>query len=212
MWPIVLDVATGESRQLFDSEDACDYARRPAFSPDGQRLALNCIDAEGNSTGMYIVDTEGALEQTIEVDGVVRGTPTWVSQTQLVASVADDEEGPSSLWLYDIQTRDTEQLTFDEGWDTHPDWVAGPDLLLFVRSESDEPTGELWTLPLDGEPEQLDVGQPVLDPVWSPAAPRSPSVPRTTRWRPCRSTIPGTSWKSPAPRTSVAPRCGATAS
>ena len=168
VWPIVLDVATGESRQLFDSEDACDYARRPAFSPDGDRLALNCISAEGESTGMYIVDTEGALDQTIEVDGVVRGTPTWVSQTQLVASVADDEEGPSSLWLYDIQTKVAEQLTFDEGWDTHPDWVAGPDLLLFVRSESDEPVGELWTLSLDGEAEQVDVGQPVEDPVWSP--------------------------------------------
>ena len=143
--------------------DACDYARRPAFSPDGQRLALNCIDANGDSTGMYIVDPEGGLEQTIDVEGVVRGTPTWVSQTQLVASVADSEDGPSTLWLYDIQSKEAEQLTSGEGWDTHPDWVAGPDRLLFVRSESNEPTGELWTLTLDGEAEQIDVGQPVLD-------------------------------------------------
>ncbi|HET9421680.1 MAG TPA: hypothetical protein VFO49_11125 [Nocardioides sp.] len=168
VWPIVLDVATGASHQLFDSEDACDYARRPAFSPDGQRLALNCIDAEGQSTGMFIVDPGGGLDQAIEVEGVVRGTPTWVSQTQLVASVADSEDSPSSLWLYDIQTKVAEQLTFGEGWDTHPDWVSGPELLLFVRSESEEPTGELWTMPIDGEPEQVDVGQPVLDPVWSP--------------------------------------------
>jgi Tol biopolymer transport system component len=168
VWPIVLDAVTGESHQFFDNEDACDYARRPAFSPDGQRLALNCIDANGNSTGMYIVDPEGGLEQTIDVEGVVRGTPTWVSQTQLVASVADSEDGASTLWLYDIQSKEVEQLTSGEGWDTHPDWVAGPDRLLFVRSESNEPTGELWTLTLDGEAEQIDVGQPVLDPVWSP--------------------------------------------
>ncbi|HWM75333.1 MAG TPA: hypothetical protein VNQ53_16415 [Nocardioides sp.] len=169
VWPIELDVATGVSRQLFDSEDACDYARRPAFRPDGRRLALNCINAEGESTGMYVIDPEGGEETTIDVDGVVRGTPTWVSETQLVMSVADDEESISTLWLYDIQTSDAEQLTFGEGWDTHPDWVAGPELLLFVRSTSNEPTGELWTLSLDDlEAQQVDVGQPVLDPVWSP--------------------------------------------
>ena len=169
VWPIVLDVASGDSHQLFDSEDACDYARRPAYSPDGQRLALNCIDAEGQSTGMYIVDAEGALEQNIEMDGVVRGTPTWVSQTQLVASVADDDDSVSSLWLYDIQTADAEQLTFGtEGWDTHPDWSADREELLFVRSSSPEPEGDLWTMTLDGEPELVDVGQQVEDPVWSP--------------------------------------------
>jgi Tol biopolymer transport system component len=117
---------------------------------------------------MYIVDPEGGLDQSIDVEGVVRGTPTWVSQTQLVAAVADSEDGPSTLWLYDLQSKEAEQLTSGEGWDTHPDWIAGPERLLFVRSESDDPTGELWTMTLDSEPEQIDVGQPVLDPVWSP--------------------------------------------
>ena len=155
VWPIVLDVATGESRQLFDSEDACDYARRPAFSPDGQRLALNCIDAEGNSTGMYIVDAEGALEQNIEIDGVVRGTPTWVSQTQLVASVADDED--SVLVALAVRHPDERRRAADVRRGLgHPSRLGRRSGPAAVRPErvGRSPTGELWTMPLDGEPEQ----------------------------------------------------------
>ena len=169
VWPIVLDVANGESRQLFDADDACDYARRPAFRPDGRRFILTCIDASGEATGTFVTDFEGSDFGTIEVDGVIRGTPTYVSQTQIVFSLTPPEGGPSNLWLMDVQSGEQTQLTFDpEGWDTHPDWNPTEEVLLFVRSRSEEAAGELWTMPLEGEPEPLEIDQPVLDPVWSP--------------------------------------------
>jgi hypothetical protein len=168
--PMVLTLASGQISPLFAEDGACDYGRRPAFDLDGDQLALTCLTAEGEETGLFIVRPDGTLIRQIEVDGTVRGSPTWVSDTEIVYSHGDEgEDNPSTLVRVNVETGEERPLTDGtEGWDAQPVWCGARSELLFVRSDSSVQEGELWKLNDRDIPEQLPIEEPVSGPTWSP--------------------------------------------
>jgi Tol biopolymer transport system component len=167
--PMVLDLDTRQIRPFFGSDGACQYGRRPGWDLAGSRLALVCLTAEGEETGLFVVDPEGRELIEVEVDGTVRGSPTWVSNTDIVYSLAPGDDSPSTLWQTNVDTGETRQLTTGaEGWDSQPVWCGAKDLLLFTRSDSSVQSGELWMRTSRGFEERLPIDEPVNGPVWSP--------------------------------------------
>ena len=167
--PMVLDLASGDIHALFGEDGACDYGRRPSFDLAGERMALVCLTGEGEETGVFIVNPDGTLIKQLEVGGSVRGSPTWMSESEIVYSRGEERGGvPSSLWRVNVDTGEERPLTTGaDGWDSQPIWSETRGLL-FVRSESSVQQGELWTITDRGFEERLPIDEPVSGPVWSP--------------------------------------------
>jgi hypothetical protein len=172
--PMVLDLDTREIRPLFGSDGACQYGRRPGWDLAGDRLAVPCETAEGEYTDIFVVDLEGREIAQVETAGPVRGSPTWVSEDELVYSQGRDSgDVPSTLWRVNIVTGEERQLTSGaEGWDSQPVWSGAQDRLLFTRSDSQKQRGELWTMDDLDVARQLAIDETVGGPAWSPGGGR----------------------------------------
>jgi Tol biopolymer transport system component len=169
--PIVMDVATGETRPLFGADSTtCEYAARPAFNPEGNRLAVICLDEFGGYQLPYIVDRRGRAVASLPVAGEPLGTPTWTSGNTLVYAQAAYSPGePSTLWEAEVNGSTPVQLTDgSEGWDTHPDWSEEAGLLLFSRHEDETPFGDLLTGDAEAQPGPATSGELWGHPAWSP--------------------------------------------
>jgi hypothetical protein len=168
--PVVLDLASQEITPLFADDGACEYGRRPGFDFAGERLALVCLTAEDEQTGLFVVNPDGTLDTQVEVDGGVRGSPTWVSDSEIVYARGEESgDTPSALVQVNVDTGEERVLTDGtEGWDSQPVWCEARSTLLFVRSDSRAQQGELWTLTDRGFEEPLPMDEPVAGPVWSP--------------------------------------------
>jgi len=168
--PMVMDLATEETRRLFATPGGCTYSTRPAFNPAGNRLAVVCIDEFGGYVAPYVVNLRGAYTATFPVDGEPQGSPTWTSPTTVVfVQLGATEEDPTTLWESDIDGTESRQLTDgSEGWDSHPDWSEEAGLLLYSRHEGPEPFGDLLTMDADREPGPGTDGTLWGHPAWSP--------------------------------------------
>ena len=170
--PMVMDVETGDVRPLFrDGDGACDFAARPAFNPDGKRLAVLCLDEFGGYAGTSIVNLRGVYEASLPVSGEPNGSPTWTSGSTLVYVRAGfPEDQPSTLWETEVNGLSAPVPLTDgtEGWDTHPDWSEEADLLLYSRHATREFFGELLTSDHDGDPGPASERTLWAHPAWSP--------------------------------------------
>jgi len=171
--PIVMDVETRETRPLFRDDGVCDFAARPAFNPDGKRLAVLCLDEFGGYSGTAIVNLRGVYEAGLPVSGEPNGSPTWTSGSTLVYVQASfPEDQPTTLWETEVNGTTPVQLTDgSEGWDTHPDWSddAGESgLLLFSRHQDEKPFGDLMTGDSEAQPGPATSGELWGHPAWSP--------------------------------------------
>jgi hypothetical protein len=168
--PMVLDLASKQIRPLFGDDGACDYGRRPGYALGGERLALVCLTGEGEETGLFVVNPDGTLDSQVDVEGGLRGSPTWISENEIV--YARGEEGgdaPSMLVQVNVDTGEERVLTDGtDGWDSQPVWSGARSELMFVRSDSPAQQGELWMITDRGFAEPLPIDEPVSGPTWSP--------------------------------------------
>ena len=168
--PMLLDLATGETRRLLNAPTAvCEYAARPAFNAAGNRLVLVCLDEFDNYASTFVVDLHGEVKAGLAISGEPLGTPTWVSANSLVYALTGYPEGqPSTLWEIEVGGNPPRQLTDgSEGWDSHPDWSeeAG---LLYSRHETEDFFGDVLTMDANGEPGPSTSGALWAHPAWSP--------------------------------------------
>ncbi len=168
--PMVLDVATGESRPLFATTGGCQYSGRPGFNPAGNRLAVVCVDEFGGYVAAYVVDLDGAFVANIPTSGEAQGTATWTSgNTVVFIQAGATEDDPTVLWQATIGEPEPEALTSGtEGWDSHPDWSEEAGLLLYSRHEGSRPFGDLLTMDAKGTPGPSAEGVLWGHPAWSP--------------------------------------------
>ncbi len=168
--PMVLDLESGGTRELFGDEASCEYGSRVGFNPSGNRVAILCLDEFGGYVATYILDLRGRYVAGLPIIAEPLGNPVWTSGNTLVWAQAGAAEGePSTLWEARVDGIEANQLTNgSEGFDTHPDWSQEADLLLFSRHPTRAFFGELLTIDHDGDPGPGTSGVEWAHPAWSP--------------------------------------------
>jgi Tol biopolymer transport system component len=116
----VADLATGETRRLYDAEDAV----HPSWSPNGHRIA---VWGAGNNTGqrdVFTVATDGTGRVDVTRDIDVDWNPIWSADGKHLY-FASDRGGSMNLWRVSIDGSTGRVLGEPEALPTPARW-SGP--------------------------------------------------------------------------------------
>jgi hypothetical protein len=134
--PRLARVDGSEAGRLLHGQAAreCPYANRPAFSPDGDQLAVICLDVDGNYLGLGTVHPDGSDPVPLTDDDQVRGSPTWTDDGRIVYMRDLHGDGTTTLWAIPADGGTPQRVTSGlDGSDSHPDWSGQG--LLFLRTQ-----------------------------------------------------------------------------
>ena len=167
------DLPSAGYQPFFKEPGPCEHALRPGWSLDGERVALICTGDDELPDGIYVADADGSDPQLAVGDTLVRGSPTWVSDTEFIFGRQDNEEedAPLTFWRGYADGSPAEQLEVDlDGLQlTHIDWSPEAGKLLFLVSPRGTPeVGDVWTMDADGRDPELVADGLYAHPVWSP--------------------------------------------
>jgi Tol biopolymer transport system component len=166
---VVVDLATGDERALFPADSPCAASSRPAWSPDGSQVLVLCDpDGDRKANGIWLADSDGGGLTALVEDLGVKGSPTWISDTEFIYGLEDPVVG-STFWRTSVDGGTGVQVPIDvAGYLSHIDWSAEADRLLVLASPAaDAEEGAIWTMDLDGQNPQLVVDGNYAHPVWS---------------------------------------------
>lgn len=131
--PRLARIDGSDDTRLLDTEASrdCPFTTRPAFSRDGGLLAAICVDANGESLGLGIIDPDGHLVRLVSQDDL-RGAPTWTGDGRIIVMRDIEGDGSTALWAISANGEEQEPVTDGlDGSDSHPDWSDRG--LLFLR-------------------------------------------------------------------------------
>ena len=145
-----------DSRPLLSSAAAegCSKTGRPAWSPDGERLAVVCVDDLGVSTKLMVVDLTGEVVDTLYRSRLMLINPTWTGDGRIVVSQTSVVEGPGPrepfiLHAIAEQGGDMRPLVYDEEESNgHPDWTEAG--IEFVRGSYRGFDGDVYRVDIGG--------------------------------------------------------------
>ena len=180
---ILLDSTGKQVRQLtkhFSSVSVAEQAwgRKPAFSPDGKRVAYISDDGpvadDGNKTidmSLFIVDQDGKNLKRLIATGFFTGGldwPSWSPDGKHIALTAFKMSETSQISVYNLEADRRSDITaYPEGayapaWSPDGKWIA-----CTVRSGGHH---DIYALPVEtgGEPRKLTETGANLAPIWSP--------------------------------------------
>lgn len=168
-----LDLATGEAEPFFAEPGPCEFSGRPAWSPDGSRVAMVCLDADNVPKGIYVAAADGTEVRPVVESSLVRGSPTWTSDTQFVyGTYATSVDDPLEFRIIDADVGGDPVAvpTPPDGEVSHPDWSpeAGKLLFLVHPAGTEDQIGDVWIMNADGTGQQLLADGFYSHPVWSP--------------------------------------------
>ncbi len=108
-----------------------------SWSPDGTRLAFVTFADGDNEIDVARIDN-GGIEERIRISGVgALNDPAWSPDGQRLA-FAGIHGGISDLYLYDLRTRQTTQLTNDREAQLQPNWSPDGNSLAFTTDAGPE--------------------------------------------------------------------------
>ena len=166
-----IDLATDEVRPLFAEVPACAHSGRPGWSLDGERIAVVCTGDDDRPEGIYVADADGSDASLVYESSQLRGSPTWISDTEFVFASYETQDGPVQLQILDADRRGDPVLvpSPDEGQISHADWSPATQKLLFLVSPpgSEEERGDVWTTNLTGTDKHVLAAGGYAHPVWN---------------------------------------------
>ncbi len=165
--PMLLDVESGETRDLFGAANPCESTARAAWSPTGNQLSVVCKLSD-DERALVVVNADGSKVREIDSPVAPYSDPTWISDDMVVYMERADS-GATSLWSVGLDGNRRRQLTSGSSYDSQPDWNQDRGLLLFSRHDTDKPFGDICTMtPEPGARTKCTKGELVGHPSWSP--------------------------------------------
>jgi hypothetical protein len=140
----VIDADGGDDHALFPSDRPCGQSTRPAWSSDGNQLAVICT-GDGTVPTLWISNADGGSLQLIDIDtssrgvyGRLAGSPAWApygDQSGIVLGVRSEADQTIDLvWVNPGDPSDWHPVTYSTGADFDPDWSQETGKLLFQRN------------------------------------------------------------------------------
>ena len=174
--PYLARVDGSRARRLVSAEDQprCPYARRPAWSPDGTRLAVACQDKNQRDVALVVFDTRGHRGVVLDADRAYAGAPSWGDDSWVYFGVEDASGGATStLWrVPDDGAASAKQWRSVPGRClSQPDWSANG--VLFRSVECGKGSGEAEVVvaspdgPVDGRKDRTLAIRDAEWPTWS---------------------------------------------
>jgi dipeptidyl aminopeptidase/acylaminoacyl peptidase len=122
---------------------------RPAFSPDGKRVAVDGVDSQGNRD-IWLIELASGNPTRFTFDAGTDIFPIWSPDGSRIV-FASDREGSRSLYQKSASGAGKEELLLKTGLNTFPmDWSADGRFILYIVGDP-KTRLDTWVLPLFGD-------------------------------------------------------------
>ena len=157
----------GQSGSIMDNS----WAFRPAWSPDGERIAF-VSDATSRFPQLWLMGQDGGGRRQVSLPAFYE--ESWVDSLawdpnggRLAVTAAPNMLDPSHIYLVDVAKATAEKLTRHPNGAFDPAWSPDGQALAYIgRSGS---VGELWVRSLEGDKvAHFDKLSYVRSPAWAP--------------------------------------------
>jgi TolB protein len=153
--------ADGSNRSRITSDPAEDVS--PAWAPTGDRIAF--VSERHHNADLYVIDPDGRHEVRLTEDPVPDEAFAWDPSGDLIAYVsyrhgAKPEEigiGDAEVFVVDVRTGETANLSRNPAWDGDPDWSPDGTRIVFTRRTDH---GEIYVMRSDGSEQERLPGLP----------------------------------------------------
>jgi hypothetical protein len=140
-------------------------ARRPRWSPDGDRIVYQA--RAGNQDQIWLYEFDAASASIVGDDGYFNQHPRWHPDGTRIVSSSDRKDSGFDVWETDVETGLSWRLTALPGDETEPSWSSNGRDLLFVHEREG-----LWQIKIRrrGEAAQTIVSSDkrLSAPAWRP--------------------------------------------
>ena len=123
----------GETKQLTSGSET--FYNNSWWSPDSEHIIFT------DKAGRWLLHTIESGE-TIEMDRDPwgnAGSPSWSHDSRWIAYAKSGDAGMTSIWIYEVETGETQQVTSDMFTDSSPAFDRVGDWLYFASSRSTSP-------------------------------------------------------------------------
>ena len=157
----------GQSGSIMDNS----WAFRPAWSPDGERIAF-VSDATSRFPQLWLMGTDGGGRRQVSLPAFYE--ESWVDALawdpnggRMAVTGAPNMRDPSQIYLVDVAKVTAEKLTSHANGAFDPAWSPDGQALAYIGRPGSQ--GELWVRSLDGQKEaRFDKLVFVRSPAWAP--------------------------------------------
>ncbi len=98
------------------------YNHAPAWSPDGEWLAFERLEADGANWGVMLVKADGSALRRVSPPDVRDHHPTWTTDGANLVVEREQADGGANLYLINLEGQVIRQLTTDGG--KEPDYIG----------------------------------------------------------------------------------------
>jgi len=128
----VLDIASGEEKNLTDTPDFGDF--NFAWSPDGKWVTYTSMRRDVNGDGainlsdsenLFMIPADGGDERLLNLRGRAIFSPSWSPDGRFILVLVLGKDGQNAIWRFDSQTEDFVRIT-ESGPYYHPRYSNAP--------------------------------------------------------------------------------------
>jgi TolB protein len=157
-------LTSGSTKSAKETQELA-YARDPAWSRDGRRIAFD--GTHDAPSAIFVMDADGKNAHQISTSPFGDRQPTWSADGKRIAFIRGKA---GALYVESSSGSGARRLTFTTAAESDPSWSPDGKWIAFVRVTLNTPTRELWLIHPDGTgaKELTALGASVGGPAWSP--------------------------------------------